>query len=179
MPETFPNSVRDGANDTNPAFRLFGRRLFSDQSSLELLIECLLVATSSKRLDGRHFDGFLPPLDVLCGSWTGTLNYAPRARLNLKLFSFFGASKLDTRHETHRKHLEELDQHLQNQISVYEDSKENVLKTLENLFLGFHGVGMQRTWCAQSFVPICPEMLGGRNPMERVFCPRQPPRFLG
>jgi len=175
MLETFPNNVRDGSNDINPAFRLFGRRLFSDQSSLELLIEYLLVASSNKMLDGGYFSNFLPPRDALLGPCMGKLKYAPRARLNLKLFAFFGASKLDTRHETHRKHLEEIDQHLQETMSVYEDTKENVLKTLENLFLGFHGVGMQRTWCAQNFVPICPAMLAGETIWNDSFARGNPP----
>ena len=42
---------------------------------------------------------------------------------------------------------------------VNDDTPDNVLKTIENLFLGFHGVGMQRTWCAQSFMPICKSMI--------------------
>lgn len=175
MPETFPYNSADGSNDINPAFRLFGRRLFSDQSSIELLIECLLVATSIKKMDGRDFDELLPPKDILLRPWTGTLTYSPRARLNLKLFSFFGASKLDTRHETHRKHLEDLDQNLEAHMAVYDDTKENVLKTLENLFLGFHGVGMQRTWCAQSFVPICPTMVAGEALWNDAFARRNPP----
>lgn len=142
--------------DANPAVRLFGRRFFSDQTTLELLVELLLVAASPKKVGGKPFSDFFPPLEILNSQWTDTpLSYAPRARLNLKLFAFFGASKLDTRHETHRKHLEQLDEALRNHMSISDDTPDNVLKTLENLFLGFHGVGTQRTWCAQSFLPVC------------------------
>ena len=164
MRERFPNIELDyRKGDANPAVRLFGRRFFSDQTPLEFLVEFLLVSTSRKKLSGGIFNKALPPEDVLHSPWTNTLDYAPRSRLNLKLFAFFGASKLDTRHETHRKHLEELDRRLGECMSVYEDTKENVLKTLENLFLGFHGVGMQRTWCAQSFMPICHSMIAGES----------------
>jgi hypothetical protein len=145
--------------DANPAVRLFGRRFFSDQTTLELLVELLLVAVSPKKVGGRKFSSMLPPLDLLKDPWTDTLYYAPRAHLNLKLFSFFGASKLDTRHETHRSQLERLDEELQRRISVNDDTPENIVKTLENLFLGFHGVGIQRTWCAQSFMPISRNMI--------------------
>jgi len=165
MPNRFPDVEMDyRKGDANPAVRLFGRRLFSDQTSIEFLIEFLLVATSKKKLADEVFNHFLPPQEILTRSWTNVLDYAPKARLNLKLFSFFGASKLDTRHEIHRQHLDELDSRLKDKMSVWDaDSKENVLKTLENLFLGFHGVGMQRTWCAQSFVPICSSMIAGES----------------
>lgn len=164
MPNRFPNIEMDNRKgDANPAVRLFGRRLFSDQTSIEFLIELLLVATSKKKIAGEVFNYFLPPKEILMRPWTNVLDYAPKARLNLKLFSFFGASKLDTRHEIHRQHLEDLDQCLKEKMFVSEDYKENVLKTLENLFLGFHGVGMQRTWCAQNFVPICSSMIAGES----------------
>lgn len=175
MPETFPSNVTNGTNDTNPAFRLFGRRLFSDQTSIEFLIEFFLVATSQKKLAGEVFHQYFPPPEVLTQPWTNELDYAPKARLNLKLFSFFGASKLDTRHEIHRHHLEDLDRHLKEKMRVSEDSRENVLKTLENLFLGFHGVGMQRTWCAQSFVPICESLIAGESIWNESFARKNPP----
>jgi hypothetical protein len=38
-----------------------------------------------------------------------------------------------------------------------------VLRTLENLFLGFQGVGGQRTWCAASFLPIVRELIAGES----------------
>jgi len=40
---------------------------------------------------------------------------------------------------------------------------DEILKTLENLFLGFRSVGAQRTWCAASFVPIVPELIAGES----------------
>ena len=56
--ETFP-VTEDG---TNPAIRLFGRRLFNDQSTTEFLVELLLVMNSTKRLgsDGSSFSSPLP-----------------------------------------------------------------------------------------------------------------------
>lgn len=163
MPRPFPSISLDhsqyGDSDANPAIRLFGRRFFTDQTPLELLAELLLVATSPKKLNGMCFDTILPPTDILDSCWDAPLRYAPRARLNLKLFAFFGASRLDSRHHTHRAHLEHLDQLLRERMTVSDDTPDNVLKTLENLFLGFHGVGAQRTWCAQTFLPVCCETL--------------------
>lgn len=57
---------RDG-NDRNPAVQLFGRRFFVDQTFHELLIEFLLVASTSKRI-GNHSieeDAIFPPIETL------------------------------------------------------------------------------------------------------------------
>ena len=155
--EMFPIVV-DSEREDNPAIQLFGKRLFNDQSTVEFLIEFLLVATSPKRI-GRRISQFTTPLPLAkdLADWSGTdeLMYSPKARLNLKLFAFMGASRLDSRHETHRDHYRDLVQKLRDNIRVSEAGNENdVLRTLENLFLGFQGAGFGRTWCAQSFMPV-------------------------
>lgn len=176
MLDRFPNITLDLFDtDANPAVRLFGRRFYADQTTLELLIELLLLAVSPKRISGEKFINMLPPMGLLKRSWTDTLDYAPRAHLNLKLFAFFGASKLDSRHETHRSQLEHLDEELRRHISVNDDTPENIIKTLENLFLGFHGVGSQRTWCAQSFMPVSINMLASETIWNETYASRNLP----
>lgn len=166
MPKPFPDISLDNVSekgiDQNPGVQLFGRRFFSEQTTLELLSEMLLVAVSPKRLGNRpqtFTETPFPPPEVLKIPWETPLSYAPKSRLNLKLFAFFGASKLDTRHITHRQKLEQLDDSLREHIRVSGDEPDDVIKTLGNLFLGFHGEGLQRTWCAQSFLPFCKELL--------------------
>jgi hypothetical protein len=166
-------------NEKNPAFLLFGNRLYTDQSPTEFLIELLLVTSSAKQvgMKGRSFTSPLPEFALL-RAWpkTDSLRYAPRARLNLKLFAFMGASRLDSRHETHREHYKELIERLQRSIRVTEAGAENdVLRTLENLFLGFQGSGSGRTWCAQSFLPICPGLLAGETIWNETAARRTPP----
>ncbi len=160
---------RKGDEDFNPAIRLFGRRFFGDQSVAELLLEFLLVATSPKKI-GEHTvasELLLPEFEVL-RSWPQSwlLQYAPKARLNLKLFAFLGASKLETRHNSHRQHYRALIQAMSHpdklSISGTADTNE-VLQTLENLFLGFQSVGGQRTWCAQAFLPISRNVIGAET----------------
>jgi len=103
MPNPFPLIAREmikfGGEDRNPAVQLFGRRFFADQTVTELLVELLLVAVSEKRVGKDTFKSTLPSVDLLC-DWpadeknpkiSSTLKYAPKARLNLKLFSFLGA----------------------------------------------------------------------------------------
>ncbi len=160
---------RKGDEDFNPAIRLFGRRFFGDQSVAELLLEFLLVATSPKTI-GEHAvasESLLPEFEVL-RSWPPSrpLQYAPKARLNLKLFAFLGASKLETRHHSHRQHYRALIQAMSQpdklNISGTADAND-VLQTLENLFLGFQSVGGQRTWCAQAFLPISRNVIGAET----------------
>ncbi len=171
--------VSDEDKESNPAIQLFGKRLFNDQSPIEFLVELLLIAMSSKRI-GRTMSPFTTPLpsskDLSKWSLSEELMYAPKARLNLKLFSFIGASMLDSRHQTHREHYKDMVQSLRDRIRVTEAGGENdVLRTLQNLFLGFQGAGFGRTWCAQSFLPVCRGLLAGETIWNETAARREPP----
>jgi tetrahydromethanopterin S-methyltransferase subunit B len=48
---------------------------------------------------------------------------------------------------------------LRDRIQINEEKRDEVIRTLENLFLGFQGAGRGRTWCAQSFLPVSPQLL--------------------
>jgi hypothetical protein len=168
MVNAFPR-LRIGKDDRNPAILLFGRRFFADQTVTELLVELLLVASTPKRIGDQDISAeqALPPIQILRDWPEGcSLKYAARACLNLKLFAFLGASKLETRHSTHRQHYRELLSALNAPdkllISKNTDRLE-VLRTLENLFLGFQGVGGSRTWCAQSFFPLTKNLIAGES----------------
>ena len=159
--ETFPVEVEP----TNPAIQLFGNRLFADQAPTELLAELLLVVASPKRIgSGPAVQVFLPEWDQLKKWRRGQpLEYAPKARLNLKLFAFMAASRLDSRHQTHRSHYADLVKRLEAAVLAEPGTEAEVMRTLENLFLGFHGAGSGRTWCAQSFLPLSPALLASET----------------
>ncbi len=169
MPNQFPPiGLRTDSHDRNPAIRLFGRRLFVDQTVPELLLEFLLVASSQKRIgiEEQSLSAIFPDMALLRSWQSGRgLEYAPKARLNLKLFAFLGASKLDTRHATHRQHYRDLIRDIGSpkHLSQGALSADEILKTLENLFLGFQNVGGQRTWCAASFLPIVREVIADES----------------
>jgi len=149
----------------NPAIQLFGNRFFSDQTYHELLVEFLIVAFSIKKIGSTpEFHSCLPDFSDL-NVWSGEkLEYSPKARLNLKLFSLLGASKLDSRHKTHRDHHQDLIKELKERIDMDgSGDRDTVVRTLENLFLGFQGAGSGRTWCAQSFMPISDSFLGAET----------------
>ena len=147
----------------NPAFRFFGKRLFIDQSLPEFLNELLLILFSPKRIaDSSHeiIEGYFPSRDLLTTSGGPRIEYAPSARLNLKLFAFFGASRLDARHKAHRDHFEYLQNLLDECINTeYESDKHAIIHDLENLLLGLRSTGEGRTWCSQQFLPICKNLL--------------------
>lgn len=147
----------------NPAFRFFGKRLFGDQSLPEFLNELLLILFSPKRLANpphTPIECCFPPRDRLAIPGDQRIEYAPSARLNLKLFAFFGASRLDARHKSHRDHFESLRQWLLNCLQTeYEHDNLAIIRDLENLFLGLRSVGDGRTWCAQQFLPLCQNLL--------------------
>ncbi len=186
MVEPFPSisleGDRKGDEDFNPAIRLFGRRFFNDQTVPELLLEFMLVATSQKRISREEVStaAFLPTLELL-ESWPNCapLEYAPKARLNLKLFSFVNGSKLDTRDQSHKEHYRELtnmikdDQRLIISGGLHPDE---VLKTLESLLVGFQSIGGERTWCAQAFLPVARNLIGAETLWNRTDAERVPQR---
>ena len=161
---SFPPEIYQPRNseDFNPAIRLFGRRFSDDQQTMDILAEFLLVCAAEKKIDGTRFTSVFPDEPTL-GNWktkpTG-LSYFPKARLNIKLFAFLAASRLDSRHPSHRAHAAKLWKDLAAGLDLdTESEKAAFLKTLSALFLGFFGNGTGRTWCAQTFLPFTRELL--------------------
>ncbi|WP_176015022.1 hypothetical protein [Victivallis sp. Marseille-Q1083] len=159
----FPRGIcnTEQKEDGNPAIQLFGRRFSSEQHPVELLSEFLLLLSSQKAIAGDNFSGYFPAWEKLQEWAYEELSYSPKARLNLKLFTFLGASRLETRHATHRQHCQELWKKMKEKIYADDGQKDEALILLNNLFLGFWGNGAQRTWCAQNFLPFCEGVLSG------------------
>ena len=165
-------------DDRNPAVQLFGRRFFIDQTVPELLLELLLVATSLKRVGDKRLpsEQMFPDIELL-QAWPNRiyLEYAAKARLNLKLFAFLGASKLETRHESHRLQYRRLLRLLEKNLTTEIADSSDVLRTLENLFLGFLCVGEERTWCTQSFLPVARNLVAGESIWQATDARRNKP----
>ncbi|MHB8993702.1 MAG: hypothetical protein ACYC63_00460 [Armatimonadota bacterium] len=175
MVEPFPQ-LR--SKDSNPAIRLFGLRFYDDQTVIELLIEFLLVAAGKKSIgDGPSFDRRLPALDQLDQWEAGApLRYTAGRRLDLKLFALLGASNLESRDESHRKRYEELLSHVRESLTASTPAVAlEALRTIENLFLGLQGVGGNRAWCAQSFLPLDRELLARESIWSGTAARTEPP----
>lgn len=159
LPAPFP--VVGVEDDSNPAIRLFGKRFINEQGALELLAEFLAVAYYEKRIgNGASIPGSLPSLSALSG-WSPNqhLQYRPPIKLNLKLFALLGASRLDSRHETHLKQHARLMERLKTIIDTGGADTQAAPDLIEELLRGFQGAGLNRTWCAQTFFPISPKLL--------------------
>lgn len=160
-------------DDQNPSIRLFGRRFSNDLQTMNVLAELLLVASADKRIgaDGEPFAAYFPEGHELSLLREGrsSVSYSPKARLNLKLFSFFNASSLSTRHPVHREHARELWRGLSGKVNLErEEERQAILQTISALCLGFLGNGAGRTWCAQTFLPfsrslLCSEAIWNRK----------------
>jgi len=161
LPEAFPPIINDNDNkNINPGIRLFGRRFFIDQTEIELLAEFLSVLYSKKWINDYEIDTYLPSINII-QSWSksgGKLFYKPPIKLNLKLFTFLGNSRVDTRHEVHQEHYNQLCQKLINKI-ISSDEKTEVVEWIERLLRGYKGAGLNRTWCAQSFYPLSDSLI--------------------
>jgi hypothetical protein len=160
LPELFPLPKEEDKDDRNPAIRLFGKRFIGEQGPLELVAEFLAVAQCEKRLGGNVVDGPLPSMALL-RSWPDRqqLEYRPPVKLNLKLFSFLAASRLDTRHDAHREQYTLLAERLRQRIEMAHGSPGEVVEWLEELLRGFQGAGFNRAWCAQTFFPVSARLL--------------------
>jgi len=157
----FPQTT--GLSYANPALYLFGNRFFIDQTPEELLIEFLLICSSPKKVGNTQLDDceVFPDIKML-RDWPENeiLTYQPELKINLKLFAFLTSSKLEGRHKSHIDKFKELSNALDQMITTARGvSKENTKNALINLLFGFQGTKNNRTWCAQTFTPICKEFL--------------------
>jgi hypothetical protein len=137
----------------NPAIRLYGRRFYKDQTPVEYLAEFLLVFSSPK--GDNKMDAF--SLSMQPGSRSSI--YWPQDRIALKLFSFFPSSKLDTRHPVHQEEYLKSLEDIRARISGSSEEKEQAVRLLQSLFLGFVGVAKTRTWVTHSFLPASTSLL--------------------
>jgi len=158
LPNPFPRI--DASEDYNPAIRLFGNRLISEQTILEYTAEFLAVAFSEKEIASEKTRDTLPSLESL-QAWPSDqpLKYKPPIKLNLKLFAFFGVSRIDGKHEVHEQHYRHLIKKLENSMTFNRGNSDQVLAYLDDFLQGFQGAGFNRAWCAQTFYPISPSLL--------------------
>lgn len=158
LPHPFPDI--DTSEDYNPAIRLFGNRLISEQTILEYTAEFLAVAFSEKEIASEKTRDTLPSLESLrVWPYNQPLKYQPPIKLNLKLFAFYGVSRIDGKHEVHEQHYRYLINKLENSMIFNRGNSDQVLAYLDDFLQGFQGAGFNRAWCAQTFYPVSPSLL--------------------
>lgn len=158
--------------DDNPAIQIFGRRFYKDQTEIEYLAEFLLVFLSQKYIENpaASFNiGFPGEEDVKTWPVDTPLKYKPLEHLPLKLFSFLTSSKLETRHDCHKKRFGHIISNLKGKIETdFNMSEEQVIDLLEPLLSGFVGVSANRTWCTQVFLPVSEGLVAGETIWKRI-----------
>lgn len=165
FPPSLPASSELLADKRNPAIRLYGRRFYKDQTSIEYLAEFLLAFSSPKRKDKQGECGFTLLFD------DNALEpcYYPEEHIALKLFTFFPSSKLETRHPVHRDAYIKSVNKLEKLILAYDQTATSeAINLLQSLLTGFTGVASNRTWVTSCFLPASYSLLSREVSWESV-----------
>ena len=144
-------------NSDNPAIRIYGNRIHADQSLYEYLIEFLLVFSSPKKADG---EGAMQFHD------SEALNYYVNPRNGFRRFVFYEQAKKTKKVPADKQAYEDIFDILTKHVDADKESdKRMFLLAVQDLFRGYAAVLKKRSWCAQSLLPLCPEM---------IFCEEMP-----
>jgi hypothetical protein len=157
--EKYPANGEQVAGDRdNTAIRLYGRRLYKDQTPVEYLAEFLLAFASPKGA-GRDGTSTMTPPNCFVVPDGHKPHYYPKNHVALKLFSFFPSSKLETRHQAHRDEYLAALKKASALVLGTEQQKEETVRLLQSLFAGFVGVAKNRTWVTYAFLPASSSLL--------------------
>lgn len=152
-----PFPIKASSENVNQATQLYGLRFYKDQTPVEYLAEFLLVFTSPKEENGEYTNSFI--IDNPDKTKTN-YSYWPEDKIALKLFAFFPFSKLETRHQIHRKTYLDALEKIKERISGGTDiQKSETIRFIQSLLAGFVGVANNRTWVTHCFLPASKKLL--------------------
>lgn len=148
-------------NEYNLQSKVFGHRFKQSQSVYEYALEFLIVVFSKKFLNGKsEFIDEMFPLGV---NRSTTISYAPNNNVGLKRFIFFDKSKQESRFEmdsfAYDKHLEYMKDIIKIEVNNDYLNEDYIINVIQNLLYGFGAVIENRSWFAQSLLPICEQAL--------------------
>lgn len=147
---------------------VFGHRLRPEQTVYEYIIEFLQVMISKKSMvsdNGDKKDEIVDYFPINENVYLNKIEFYPISRVGLKRFIFFKKSKQDGKfpidigaYERCREILED-----KNRIDIASNyefiDEEYAVNMLENLLYGFRAVVKNRSWFAQSTLPVCKELI--------------------
>ena len=153
---------RGPKNDNkSPVWELYGNRFFLDQGPLELLSELLLICFSNKRYDGIEFDSIFPKLYKINDIFE--ITYIPSYRISLKLFALYNHQTGDRIIPFLEDTYNDLINSCASSIESSDYKKDVLVDVFKSVYKGFSGVGVNRDWCAQSFLPISESLISGES----------------
>lgn len=145
---------------------VFGHRLKPDQTVYEYMIEFLQVMISKKTIvsdletDIGQFQDYFPVDENVKNS---KIKYNPISRVGLKRFIFFKKSKQDGKFNVdigaYNRSIEILRDKLDIDSNYEFLDEDYCVDMIENLLYGFRAVVKNRSWFAQSTLPICKEVI--------------------
>lgn len=163
------------SNMSLPVQELFGNRFYSDQTTIEILSEFFLIATSPKKRivefndtkSEMTYETVFPEKRLLEYASTGAIEYDQESRINLKLFAILLNSGNSNPFPGHKLQYDSITRNVIGSTDILDSQKvgspEDVIAILSNLFMGFQGIGANRDWCAQSFIPVTKNLLAGET----------------
>jgi len=142
----------------NPALQVFGNRVHLDQTLHEYLLEFLLIFSSAKNPDGSG---------KLAFHTSSPVHYYVEPRNGFRRFVFYEYARKTVRvkedEDAYNQIREIMKRHIEGGLN--EAAKETFVDSVQDLFRGYSAVLKKRSWCAQSLLPLCPEM---------IFCEEMP-----
>lgn len=145
---TYP-ATSDQKQKDLPSIKIYGKRIHADQTLYEYLIEFLLVFSSAKDCNGNGKMAF---------HTSEPQEYWVEPRNGFRRFVFYEKAK-KTKISYDEKAYNEIRSILAKSIDGSEEEKKDFLFSVQELFRGYAAVLKKRTWCAQSLLPMCPEMI--------------------
>lgn len=162
----FPECSWKEIENANLSIQAFGKRLHKDQTVYEYLLEFLLVFTSPKNKieegEKNRYTG-----EFMFHKATDPVTYYVNPKIGLKRFIFFEQSKKDGRLSIDRENYEEIVGILKDSLRLGEEEKAQVVKVIQDSFYGFSAVLRNRSWFAQSLLPIAPELIFNESIREK------------
>lgn len=142
--------------DKNIGIQAFGARLYADQTLYEYLIEFLLIFISKKSQSEDDMMKFH-------NSNESNFDYYTELKIGLKRFIFFENSKLETKYDIDKELYKRLKKELEKKIEKEDEDDffqdENIAGIFQEFFYGFAAILKNRSWYAQSLLPLCPEII--------------------
>jgi len=152
----FPSNANIAAGFDNMAIQLFGNRLFADQALYEYINEFLLVFVSPKSFD---YESGKMSFHTSLGD---ELAYYVKPRMGLKRFIFYERSKKGIKIPVDEKAYLDMINVINEKIGDSSTDSNKIYKSVESiqdLFYGYATVLKNRSWTAQSLLPIAPELI--------------------
>jgi hypothetical protein len=155
MTNIFPSNATTTSAKENIAIQVFGNRIFSDQSLYEYVIEFLLVFSSPKEIEPE------------CGTMrfhsddSDKYRYWVQPRIGLRRFIFYDRAKRDARIKCDEQAYKDICRLIEGKVGVNSDKEKatDIMYAIQDLLHGYSAVLKNRSWTAQSLLPIAPELI--------------------